>query len=72
MIMTQLSIIIPVYQVENYIRACLESIYRQGMKEDSFEVIVVNDGTKDRSMEVIQDIIKKHSNIIVINQENKG
>lgn len=72
MIMTQLSIIIPVYQVENYIRACLESIYRQGMKEDSFEVIVVNDGTKDRSMEVIQDIIKKHSNITVINQENQG
>lgn len=72
MIMTQLSIIIPVYQVENYIRACLESIYRQGMKEDSFEVIVVNDGTKDRSMEVIQDITKEHSNITVINQKNQG
>lgn len=70
--MTQLSIIIPVYQVENYIHACLESIYRQYLKEDSFEVIVVNDGTKDRSMEVIQDIIKKHSNITVINQKNQG
>lgn len=70
--MTQLSIIIPVYQVENYIHACLESIYRQDLKEDSFEVIVVNDGTKDRSMEVIQDIIKKHSNITVINQKNQG
>lgn len=37
-----------------------------------FEVIIVNDGTKDHSMEVIQDIIRQHSNIIVINQENQG
>lgn len=70
--MTQLSIIIPVFQVENYIRACLESIYRQGMTDDSFEVIIVNDGTKDRSIEVVQDIIKAHANITVINQENQG
>lgn len=71
-IMTQLSIIIPVYQVENYIRTCLQSVYRQGLTEDCFEVIIVNDGTKDRSMEVIQDIIKEHTNITTISQENMG
>ena len=70
--MTQLSIIIPVYQVENYIRTCLQSIYGQGLMEDRFEVIIVNDGTRDRSMEVIQDIIREHTNITVINQENQG
>ena len=52
----QLSIIVPVYNVEKYIHACMESIFRQGLDEDIFEVIIVNDGTQDRSMEVIQDI----------------
>ena len=68
----QLSIIVPVYNVEKYVRPCMESIFRQGLDEDCFEVIIVNDGTEDHSMEVIQDIIDQHKNIIVINQENQG
>ena len=67
-----LSIVVPVYNVEKYIRACLESIYHQGLDEERFEVIIVNDGTQDKSIEVIDDIIRNHSNIIVINQENQG
>lgn len=67
-----LSIIVPVYNVEEYIRPCMESIFQQGLDEDCFEVIIVNDGTKDHSMEVIQDIIEQHKNIIVLNQENQG
>lgn len=66
----QLSIIVPVYNVEKYVRPCLESILRQGLDEDSYEVIIVNDGTKDRSMEMIADLIDEHPNISVINQEN--
>lgn len=65
-----ISIIVPVYNVEKYVHACLESIYRQHLDEERFEVIIVNDGTKDHSMDVIQDIIKAHTNITVINQEN--
>lgn len=65
-----LSIIVPVYNVEIYIRACIESIFRQNLDENIFEVIIVNDGTKDHSMEVIQDIVTLHSNISIINQEN--
>ncbi len=65
-----LSIIVPVYNVEKYVRSCIESIFKQGLDEDRFEVIIVNDGTKDRSMEVIEDIIAAHTNITVINQEN--
>ena len=68
----QLSIIVPVYNVEKYVHACIESIYHQNLDEDIFEVIIVNDGTKDRSMEVIADIISQHKNITVINQENQG
>lgn len=70
--MLLLSIIVPVYNVEKYIRPCLESIFHQGLNENAFEVIIVNDGTKDQSMEMIQDIINLHSNITVINQENQG
>ena len=68
--MTKLSIIIPVYNVEKYIRPCMESIFRQGLDEDDYEVIIVNDGTPDKSMEVIEDIIAAHANITVINQKN--
>lgn len=68
--MKKLSIIVPVYQVEKYIRSCIESIFKQGLDDADFELIIVNDGTKDRSMEVIADIISQHDNVIVINQEN--
>lgn len=67
-----LSIIVPVYNVEKYVRPCIESIFKQGLDDTDFEVIIVNDGTKDRSMEMIADIIQQHKNITVINQENQG
>ena len=43
--MISLSIIVPVYNVEKYVRACVESLFRQGLTEDIFEVIIVNDDT---------------------------
>lgn len=68
----QLSIIVPVYNVERYIQQCMESIFHQGLNEEDYEVIIVNDGTQDKSMEVIQDIINQHGNVTVINQENQS
>lgn len=68
----KLSIIVPVYNVEKYIGSCIESIFKQGLDDADFEIIIVNDGTKDRSMEVIADIIQAHNNIIIINQKNQG
>lgn len=70
--MKSLSIILPVYKVEDYIRACLESIFRQGLSDSDFEVFLVNDGTPDKSIEVISDIINQHDNIQVVNQKNQG
>ena len=67
-----LSIIVPVYNVEQYVRLCLESILCQGLDDHCFEIIIVNDGTKDHSMEMISDIIDSHSNIKVYEQPNKG
>lgn len=67
-----LSIIVPIYNVEKYVRPCLESIFKQGLDDEVFELIIVNDGTEDRSMEMIADIIAAHDNVTVINQENLG
>ena len=68
----KLSIIVPVYNVERYIKPCMESIFKQGLDENDYEVIIVNDGTPDKSMEMITDIIVAHQNIRVINQDNQG
>ena len=67
-----LSYIVPVFNVEQYISKCIESLFCQGLDEECFEVIIVNDGTKDRSMEIVSDFVRHHSNIIVVNQENQG
>lgn len=68
----KLSIIVPVYNVEQYIRPCVESIFRQELDDADFEVILVNDGTPDNSFGVIRDIINSHSNIRVVEQDNQG
>ena len=68
----KLSIIIPVCNVEQYIGPCLESIYRQGLSDKDFEVIVVNDGSTDNSMQVVEDIQLHHQNIQIIHQDHAG
>ena len=65
-----LSIIVPIYNVEKYVRSCMESIFKQGLEEPRYEVIIVNDGSTDKSMEMIADITQQHKNITIINQEN--
>lgn len=67
-----LSIIVPVYNVEQYISACLDSLYRQGVDEGLYEVVVVNDGTPDRSMNIVNQYVSEHTNIKIIQQENGG
>ena len=68
----KLSIIVPVYNVEQYIRPCVESIFRQGLDDSNFELILVNDGNQDNSFGVISDIIESHQNIIILEQKNSG
>ena len=58
--------------VEKYIYECFESVFRQGLDDKYFEVIIINDGTKDNSMEVIHELVASHSNVIIIEQENQG
>lgn len=68
----QLSIIIPIYNVEPFIDKCLNSIYSQGFPEDLFEVIAVNDGTPDNSMAIVEQYAARHDNLIIVNQQNQG
>lgn len=70
--MIKLSIIVPVFNAEKYVRSCLKSIFMQGLDESEFEVVIVNDGSTDKSIVVLSDVINSHSNIIVINQKNYG
>ncbi len=68
----KLSVIIPVYNVEDYIQPCLESVLKQDLDSSVFEVILVNDGTQDKSIEKIVDIVSARPNIFVIDQSNQG
>ena len=66
------SIIIPCYNSEEYIERCISSIYENVTCEFSFEVIVINDGSKDKTLEVLNTILDKFNDLIVVNNENFG
>lgn len=70
--MNTISFIVPVYNVEKYVKQCLDSILAQIGDFPGSEIIVVNDGTKDNSMAIIEHLELEHSCIRVINQENGG
>lgn len=66
----KVSVIIPVYNAENFLGECIESLLAQTLKECEF--IFVNDGSKDRSEQIIHQYKEKDKRIILINQENQG
>lgn len=70
--MVKLSIIIPVYNSEKYLDKCLESVCHQNLSENEYEIILINDGSVDRSKEMIAQFAVKYSHIVFINQENQG
>ena len=65
-----LSVIIPVYNVEPYLEQCLDSVVNQTYK--NLEIICVNDGSTDKSMDILLKYQKKDKRIIIISQPNKG
>ncbi len=68
--MPEVSVIIPVYNVEKYLPQCLDSVINQTFTD--IEIICVNDGSTDESAEILQKYAAKDSRIKVITQENKG
>lgn len=67
-----LSIIIPVFNVEQFVFKTLDSIFSQEVSLEEYEVIIVNDGTLDHSMDIVKKFSSKYINIKVINQVNQG
>ncbi len=68
--MPLISIIIPIYNLEKYIERCLKSIQSQSL--DDFEVIVVDDGSTDESLNICKQYAQKDSRIVIISQHNGG
>ena len=66
----RISILIPVYNVENYLSQCLDSILSQTFS--NIEIICVNDGSTDKSPSILNEYAKKSDKIKIINQENAG
>ena len=66
----KVSVIVPVYKVEQYISKCLDSLVNQTLED--MEIIVVNDGSPDNSEKIIKDYAKKYKNIKYLKKENGG
>lgn len=65
-----ISVIVPAYNVEKYIRECLVSLVEQTFRD--IEIVVVNDGSTDKTAEIIDEFARKDNRIKVITQENQG
>ena len=66
----KVSVIVPVYNVEKYLRKCLASLVNQDFED--YEIIIVNDGSPDNSQEIIDEYTKKYKFIRSFTKENGG
>ena len=69
--MTEISVTVPVYNVEKYLCRCLNLILGQTFKKD-YEIICVDDGSTDKSGEISDEYAKSYPNLKVIHQNNQG
>ena len=68
--MAKVSIIIPTYNVEDYLRECMESVTRQTLQD--IEIICINDGSTDRSLDILNEYADKDSRIVLVDKKNEG
>lgn len=68
--MPLVSVIIPIYNQEKYLRECLDSICNQSLP--NIEIICVNDGSTDKSSEILENYVKQDSRIRILSQKNQG
>lgn len=66
----KVSIVVPIYGVEKYLHQCVDSILAQTLKD--IEIILVDDGSKDRCPEIVDEYAKKDKRVKVIHKENSG
>lgn len=70
--MIEFSFIVPVYNVEDFVEKCLDSLVKQKANNFDYEIIIVNDGSTDNSIQKCSKYLQKYKNIILINQINSG
>ena len=63
----KVSIVVPIYNVEDYLEECLESVVRQTLED--IEIICINDGSTDRSMEILKTYAAADARIIVVDKK---
>ena len=68
--MPKVSIVIPVYNVEEYLRECLDSVINQTLRD--IEIICINDGSTDNSADILAEYQNRENRLKVISQENGG
>ena len=68
----KISIIVPVYNAERFLSVCLDSIFCQNFDKSCYEVICINDGSKDNSLSILNQYAELHTNLIIIDQANSG
>ncbi len=68
--MSKVSVIVPFYNIENYIQECLESVVNQTISD--IQVICVNDGSTDNSRDIVRSFVMNDSRFILLEQDNKG
>ncbi len=66
------SVIVPVFNVEVYLKDCLDSILQQDIEQEQFEVLLVNDGSTDKSSAICEEYSKLYGNVTLISQKNRG
>ena len=68
--MAKVSIIIPTYNVEEYLEECMDSVVRQTLQD--IEIICINDGSTDGSLEILKRYAQNDKRIIIVDKENGG
>lgn len=67
-----ISIIIPAYNAEKYIQQCIISLARQDLPQDNYEILVVNDGSTDSTLSILERLSKEYPNIHILTTKNQG
>lgn len=68
----KISIIIPIYNVELYLKRCIDTVLNQDIDKSEYEIILVNDGSTDSSGNIAKKYYEQYDNIIYVTQKNKG
>lgn len=68
----KVSVIVPIYNTENYLPECIESLVTQTINQQELEILLINDGSTDESLNICKEYAQQFKNIKVITQENAG